>query len=126
LKIAFVWAFYYLKNAYSYSDALKDILLRGGDTDTNAAIVGGLLGAAYGVSAIDENQRQKMLSFDPKVHGGHMRPEFLVPKYGLVKMVEQVIQNCPTHLKVKWGDKILEDLQSIRTFFANELGKTFD
>jgi ADP-ribosyl-[dinitrogen reductase] hydrolase len=57
LKIAFVWGFYYLKNGYSYSDALKDILLRGGDTDTNAAIVGGLLGAAYGISEIDENQR---------------------------------------------------------------------
>jgi len=25
-----------------------DILLRGGDTDTNAAILGGMLGAAYG------------------------------------------------------------------------------
>jgi ADP-ribosylglycohydrolase len=46
LKIAFVWAFYYLKNEIPYSEALKDILLQGGDTDTNAAIVGGLLGAA--------------------------------------------------------------------------------
>lgn len=52
LKIAFVWAFYYLKNEITYSEALKDILLQGGDTDTNAAIVGGLLGAAYGLSAI--------------------------------------------------------------------------
>jgi ADP-ribosyl-[dinitrogen reductase] hydrolase len=46
LKIAFIWAFYYLKNNWSYMDALRDILLRGGDTDTNAAIVCGLLGAA--------------------------------------------------------------------------------
>jgi ADP-ribosyl-[dinitrogen reductase] hydrolase len=46
LKIAFVWAFYYLKNETTYSEALKEILLQGGDTDTNAAIVGGLLGAA--------------------------------------------------------------------------------
>ena len=46
LKIAFIWAFYYLKNNWRYMDALKDILLRGGDTDTNAAIVGGLLGAS--------------------------------------------------------------------------------
>jgi len=41
-----VWAFYYLKNNYAYTAAIEDILLRGGDTDTNAAIVGGLLGAA--------------------------------------------------------------------------------
>ena len=46
LKIAFIWAFYYLKNNWTYMDALRDILLRGGDTDTNAAIVCGLLGAA--------------------------------------------------------------------------------
>jgi ADP-ribosyl-[dinitrogen reductase] hydrolase len=43
--IAFTWAFYYLKNEFQYEVAIKDILLRGGDTDTNAAIVGGLLGA---------------------------------------------------------------------------------
>jgi len=48
LKIAFVWAFYYLKNNFTYRAALKNILLRGGDTDTNAAIVGGLLGASQG------------------------------------------------------------------------------
>ena len=55
LKIAFVWAFYYLKNEWKYNDAIEDMLLGGGDTDTNAAIVGGLLGAAQGDSAIDEN-----------------------------------------------------------------------
>jgi ADP-ribosyl-[dinitrogen reductase] hydrolase len=53
LKIAFVWAFYYLKNEWSYKGALKDMLMQGGDTDTNAAIVGGLLGAAYGEEEID-------------------------------------------------------------------------
>jgi ADP-ribosyl-[dinitrogen reductase] hydrolase len=46
LKVPFVWAFYYLKNEWSFQDALKDILLQGGDTETNAAIVCGLIGAA--------------------------------------------------------------------------------
>jgi ADP-ribosyl-[dinitrogen reductase] hydrolase len=95
LKIAFVWAFYYLKNGYTYRDALEHILLQGGDTDTNAAIVGGLLGAAYGESAIDKHLREKMLSFDPEIHGGHIRPKSLIPKYGLVSMLEKVIQKCP-------------------------------
>ena len=54
LRIAFVWSFFYLKNGWKYEDALEDILLGGGDTDTNAAIVGGLLGAAQGYQAIDE------------------------------------------------------------------------
>jgi ADP-ribosylglycohydrolase len=70
LKIAFVWAFYYLKNEITYSEALKDILLQGGDTDTNAAIVGGLLGAAYGLSALAKHQIDAVLKFDPMVNGG--------------------------------------------------------
>jgi ADP-ribosylglycohydrolase len=28
--------------------SMNDMLLKGGDTDTNGAIIGGLLGAAYG------------------------------------------------------------------------------
>jgi ADP-ribosyl-[dinitrogen reductase] hydrolase len=50
-KIAFQHAFYYLKNETTYDVAIKEILSKGGDTDTNAAIVGGLLGAAWGISS---------------------------------------------------------------------------
>jgi ADP-ribosyl-[dinitrogen reductase] hydrolase len=55
IDIPFMWAFYYLNREISYEDALRDILLRGGDTDTNAAIVGGLLGAADGVDGINKD-----------------------------------------------------------------------
>ena len=48
LKVAFCYSFYYLRNKYSYEDAIRDILLKGGDTDTNAAIVGGLIGCVHG------------------------------------------------------------------------------
>jgi ADP-ribosyl-[dinitrogen reductase] hydrolase len=54
IDIAFMWSFYYLNKEISYNKALKDILLRGGDTDTNAAIVGGLLGAAEGIDGINK------------------------------------------------------------------------
>lgn len=47
LKIAFQWAFYYLWKKVPYYDAVSSMIAEGGDTDTNAAIVGGLLGAAY-------------------------------------------------------------------------------
>ena len=48
IKISFVWAFFYLKNEkdFTLKEALRDILARGGDTRSNAAIVAGLLGAA--------------------------------------------------------------------------------
>lgn len=47
-KIAFTYAFYYLLKDESYEYSIADMLLKGGDTDTNAAIVGGLVRAARG------------------------------------------------------------------------------
>ena len=64
IKIAFSYAFFYLFNNYSYEDAIKDILKRGGDTDTNAAIVGGLLGARWGKKNINHKWIKKGIRFD--------------------------------------------------------------
>ena len=50
--IAFSYAFFYLKNNISYKEALENVLLQGGDTDTNAAIVWGLLGARWSINQI--------------------------------------------------------------------------
>lgn len=54
--IAFSYSFHYLKKATKfydkktfYTECIKDVLLKGGDTDTNAAIVGGLIGALVGL-----------------------------------------------------------------------------
>ena len=62
IMIAFTYAFFYLKNEYTYKDAIKSILLKGGDTDTNAAIVGGLLGARYGIDGIPVAWRNKVIN----------------------------------------------------------------
>lgn len=69
-----MWAFFYLKNEFSYQDALRDILMRGGDTDTNAAIIGGLLGASEGINGINLEMVMKVLNFDPAIHQGNNRP----------------------------------------------------
>ena len=50
--VAFQNALWQLLRAESVEDALADTISRGGDTDTNAAICGALLGAVHGVSAI--------------------------------------------------------------------------
>ncbi len=42
----------YLHEATPFDTAMSEILSKGGDTDTNAAIVGGLLGAVCGESGI--------------------------------------------------------------------------
>ena len=52
VKVGFVWAFYYLKNEFTFKDALQSIISKGGDTASNAAIVGGLIGAAHGFKEI--------------------------------------------------------------------------
>ena len=46
VRWGFVLAFYFLRNpTISYEDAIRMTLQKGGDTDTNACIVGGMVGA---------------------------------------------------------------------------------
>ena len=74
LRWGFVMAIYFLRNpSISYEEAIKITLMKGGDTDTNAAIVGGLV-AAY--QPIPEYMLNPVLDFDCTVDGSkhHRRP----------------------------------------------------
>ena len=73
VKIAFTLAFKHLAKASTYQTALTETLLGGGDTDTNACIVGGLVGALQGVSSIPSVMTQTLLNCDTQV--GRPRPE---------------------------------------------------
>ena len=53
LRIAFTHSFYHLLTSKSLIDGLKIIISKGGDTDTNACIVGGLIGPLNKVQDID-------------------------------------------------------------------------
>jgi ADP-ribosyl-[dinitrogen reductase] hydrolase len=53
IKISILWALNYLRNNVTYEVAIKDIISRGGDTRSNAMIVGGLIGAANGFKKED-------------------------------------------------------------------------
>lgn len=52
--IAFQNAVYELMNGKDFETSIKEVISRGGDTDTNAAVTGGLIGAHYGINKIDE------------------------------------------------------------------------
>ena len=71
-------AFYHLRQRTRYADAIKDVLCRAGDTDTNACIVGSLLGALWGARHIPPYMLDPVLSFDctnvPDDALGHERP----------------------------------------------------
>ncbi len=60
--IAFGNAFHRLWTGQAFDNALVDTVMQGGDTDTNAAICGALLGAALGRDAIPADWRAQVLS----------------------------------------------------------------
>lgn len=50
--VALQSTFYEFLHTDTYYDSMINIIKRGGDTDTNCAIAGGLLGAYYGIANI--------------------------------------------------------------------------
>jgi ADP-ribosylglycohydrolase/fructose-1,6-bisphosphatase/inositol monophosphatase family enzyme len=63
--IALQNAFYQLLHAPSLEEGVVDTVMRGGDTDTNAAIAGALLGAVHGRNAVPARWRLALQSCRP-------------------------------------------------------------
>jgi ADP-ribosyl-[dinitrogen reductase] hydrolase len=66
VRVAFRLAFWELMHAQSFESALLDVVNRGGDSDTNGAIAGGLLGAYFGFGAIPAAWSKQVLECDPR------------------------------------------------------------
>ncbi|TVR45942.1 MAG: hypothetical protein EA402_03525 [Planctomycetota bacterium] len=65
VRVAFRLAFWELLHAPSYAAGVIDAVNRGGDADTNGAIVGALLGAHYGMQAIPSKWLAAVLDCQP-------------------------------------------------------------
>ena len=65
VRIACQNAFYQLLHAPSWEAGVVNTVMQGGDTDTNGAIVGTLLGAVYGYAAIPWQWRDRILTCRP-------------------------------------------------------------
>ncbi|MFH1679804.1 MAG: ADP-ribosylglycohydrolase family protein [Candidatus Eisenbacteria bacterium] len=63
--IAFGNALWQLLHAENPEDGIIDTVMRGGDTDTNAAIAGALLGAVHGIEAIPARWTEKIVACRP-------------------------------------------------------------
>ncbi|CDW77035.1 UNKNOWN [Stylonychia lemnae] len=127
-EIAFSYAFYYLRKVITQQDLsfekiMEDTLFLGGDTDTNAAIVGGLLGAYFGVKRIPTNWINSILNFDKtkndrsqigQQNSGIARPQFLIPKHNLINDLDILVKNAPTKLSVKYMGRIYTNQDSIK------------
>lgn len=79
VRIAFTHAFRHLRLGTPYVEALRETLAGGGDTDTNACIVGGLVGARWGAGAIPEAMKAAVLGCDTSL-GQNPRPASLHPR----------------------------------------------
>lgn len=100
VKIAFQQAFYYLRSNLQYQEAISEVLAKGGDTDTNACIVGMLLGARFGAEAIPKSMVDKMIQWNNS-KGGHRRPDFLIPEKVLLPDWDLFYDNIPEKLIIK-------------------------
>lgn len=65
VRWAFTLAFHHVLADTPFEAALVDTIRRGGDTDTNAAIVGALLGAVQGREAIPAQWRNRVMTCRP-------------------------------------------------------------
>ena len=84
--IAFQNALWQLLHAPNLEEGVVDTVMRGGDTDTNAAICGALLGAVYGLKAIPAQWLDSILKCRPEKGNPrvrHPRPEIFWPADGL-------------------------------------------
>lgn len=79
---AFQNALWQLTHASNLEEAVVDTVMRGGDTDTNAAICGALLGAVYGRDAIPDQWADRLLNCRPEAGRPNVyrpRPECFWP-----------------------------------------------
>ena len=91
--IALQNAFYQLLHAATLEAGLVDTVRRGGDTDTNGAIAGALLGAVHGREGVPQRWRRAVLSCRP-IGGTHPRPKTFWP-VDVLELAEQLLAHGP-------------------------------
>jgi ADP-ribosylglycohydrolase/fructose-1,6-bisphosphatase/inositol monophosphatase family enzyme len=94
--VAFQNAFYRLLKTTSFEKGVEDTVMAGGDTDTNAAIAGALLGAVHGRDAVPIQWQRMVLSCRPLPAPGvaHPRPTEFWP-VGALEIAENLLLAKP-------------------------------
>jgi ADP-ribosylglycohydrolase len=90
---AFHNSLWQLVHASNVKTGIIDTVMRGGDTDTNAAICGALLGAVYGEETIPDQWKQALLDCRPEegnVNVFHPRPRCFWPVDAL-QLADQLV-----------------------------------
>ena len=109
IKHALSYSFYHLlrfdpkisdTDGTHFESSLLSTIENGGDTDTNACIVGKMIGALVGKKGIPKKWLDKILSFDCTKAGmngkkGRRRPEFLSVKKHAITNIQALIESRP-------------------------------
>lgn len=106
-KIAFLYSLYFLKNNYSYTTAMKEMLSRGGDTDTNCCIIGAALGALHGYTEELQTFSRTVLEFGTADQRGGKtkgikRPDFLITAKS-IGLLDALLTHSPKELVMLAG-----------------------
>jgi ADP-ribosylglycohydrolase len=101
-KIGFTHAFGHLVRGSGYAEALRETLALGGDTDTNAAIVGGLVGAVSGIEGLPSEYVEKVTGYTYAAKKGRRRPDFL-NQTEVLQQLEQLYTLAPATATVVIG-----------------------
>ena len=104
VKHAFVFCLRYLRLAQTepeldaeyYVKWIKEVLKAGGDTDTNACIVGGMLGAMIGFEKLPEKPKTAVLN--RKNNNGIKRDQFLLPSVYAEKSIDKLFELWPDEI----------------------------
>lgn len=107
-KWAFVLSFYCLiRSTVKTDEELFDWSMRqttclGGDSDTNCAIVGGLIGAYVGLDKIDALKVKKVLECRLRGEGARSqyRSKFIQPGLGCIDEMIELMAIAPSSLEI--------------------------
>ncbi len=81
VRVALQGAFYQLLRATSFRETLKDVVSAGGDTDTNAAITGALLGAWKGIDCLERSWLVAVRAANPRHYTKLLPTLRALPRY---------------------------------------------
>jgi len=83
-----------------YIKCIKEVLIGGGDTDTNAWIVGGMIGSMIGYSELPSYQRDIVMNWPAIPGDGIPRDDFLIPKMWADKLIKDIYDMAPEKLEI--------------------------
>ena len=80
---------------------MKQCMIVGGDTDTNAAISGGVIGAYCGIENIMGFRLKRVLECQPldRPNNPSWRPRFIQPAYGCISEMLRLIEIAPEQVE---------------------------